>query len=103
MYVISYCPIYSIHLSLNLDNIVIFRSFQQRAVEIYKLGHFKQEHVPFFFNKTTFYQLKDAAFAVLAREKATFLAESFSVELKFTVDTLNDWFSKKIKTQIFGD
>ena len=41
--------------------------------------------------------MKDAASAVLAREKSTSLAELFSVELKFTIDTLNDWFSRIIK------
>ena len=61
------------------------------AVEIYALSQFKQEHIPFF-NKATFYQLKDAASAVLAREKSTSLTELFSVELKFTFDSLNDWF-----------
>ena len=103
LYVISYCQIYSFHPSLNLDKVVIFRSFQQAVEEIYHLNHFKQEHVPFF-NKATFYQLKDAAFAVLAWEKATSLAELFSVELKFTVDTLNDWLVfKDHKTKIFWD
>ena len=34
---------------------------------------------------------------MLPREKSTSLAELFSVELKFTVDTLNDWFSYTIK------
>ena len=71
MYVISYCQIYSFHPSLNLDKVVIFRSFQQAANEIYDISHFKHEHVPFF-NKTTFYQLKDAASAVLAPESNTF-------------------------------
>ena len=51
MYVISYCQI---HPSLNLDKIEIFRSFQQKADEIYDLSHFKHEHVPFF-DKTAFY------------------------------------------------
>ena len=46
-----------------------------------------------FLNKTTFNQLKDAASALLAHEKMTFLAELFSVELKFTIDNLKDWFS----------
>ena len=45
----------------------------------------------------TFLQLRDAATAVLAREKSTSLAELFSVELKFTIDTLNNWFSNTIK------
>ena len=100
MFVVSYRQIYSFHPSLNLNKIVIFQSFQQTAEEIYDLSHFKQEHVPFF-NKTTFYQLKDAASAVLACKKSTSLAELFSVELKFTVDTLDEWFSRIIKPKFF--
>ena len=38
---------------------------------------------------------------VLAREKFTPLAELFSVELKFTIDTLNVWFSNVIKPNFF--
>ena len=68
------------------------------AEEIYNLSHFKKEHVAFF-NKTTFQQLKNAASAVLAREKSTSLAELFSVELKFTINTLNDCFSNTIKAK----
>ena len=96
MYVVSYCQIYTFHPGLNLDKIVIFRSFQQNAEEIYDLNHFKKEHVPFF-NKRTFFQLKYAASAFLACEKSTSLAQLFSVELKFTVDSLNDWFTNVIK------
>ena len=61
---------------------------------------FSQEHIRFF-NKTTFYQLKDAASAVLACLKSTYLAELLSVELKFTVDTLNERFSRIIKPKFF--
>ena len=92
----SYCQIYSFHLSLNLDTIVIFRSLQKTAEEIYDLSHFKEEHFPNF-TKTTFYRLKDAVSAVLARKKSTSLAQLFSVELRFTAHTLNDWFSRIIK------
>ena len=45
----------------------------------------------------TYSQLKDAATAILALEKSTSLSELFSIELKFTIDTLNKWFSKLIK------
>ena len=38
---------------------------------------------------------------MLAREKSNPLAELFSVELKFTIDTLNDWFSNVIKPKFF--
>ena len=87
MFVVSYCQIYSFHPSLNLEKVVIYRSFQQSAEEIYDVNHFRQEHVAFF-DRTTFFQLKDATSAVVAREKSTSLAELFSVELKFTIDTL---------------
>ena len=89
MYVISYCHFYLYHSSLNLDKIAAFRSFQQTPDDIYELSHFKRKHEPFFLI-TTFWQLKAATDAVLARHKPTFLAELFSVELKFTVDTLNE-------------
>lgn len=46
-----------------------------------------------------FFQLKDAASAVLAHEKSTSLVELFSVELKF--DTLHDWFSYVKKPKFF--
>ena len=55
---------------------------------MYDLRHFKKEHEPYF-DQATFHHIKDAADAVLARHQSTFLAELFSVELKFFVDTLN--------------
>ena len=51
MYVISYCQICSFHPSLSLDKIVLFRSYQQTAEQIYDLSHLKNEHTAFF-NKT---------------------------------------------------
>ena len=96
MFVISYCQIYTFYPSLNLDKIVIFRSFQQSAEEMFDLSHFRREYEPFF-DKITFQQLKDATTAVFVREKSTSLAELFSVEIKFTIDTLNNWFSAMIK------
>ena len=45
IFVVSHYQIYSFHPSLNLDKIVICRSFQQTAHEIYNLSHFKREHI----------------------------------------------------------
>ena len=98
---LSCCQIYTFHLGLNLDKIVIFRSFQQNKEEIYNLSHIKKEHVPSF-NKTTFFQLKDAISAVLACEKLTSLAELVSAELKFIVNTLNDWFTNITKPKFLN-
>ena len=96
IFVVSYCKVYTFHPSLNLDKIIIFRSFQQSPEEIYDLSHFRQEHIAYF-DKVTFNQLKDATIAVLAREKSSSLSELFSVELKFTINILNNWFSNTIK------
>ena len=64
----SYCQMKSsFHPSLDLEKIVMSRSFQQSAEEIYDLSHFKQERVAFF-NRMTFHQLKDATLVVLAHE-----------------------------------
>ena len=98
MFVVSYCQIYSFPLSLNLDKIVISRSFQQSPEESYDLNHFNQKHVPFF-DRITFCQLKDATITVLAPEKSSLLAELFSAELKFTIEMLNSWFSNAIKAK----
>lgn len=47
MLVVSYCQIYSFHPQLNVDKIVIFRTFQQSLEDIYGPNHFRQEHIPF--------------------------------------------------------
>ena len=100
MYSMSYCQIFSFISALNLDKIVIYRSFQQTPQEIYNLNHLRPEHVPFF-DEVTLRQLKDAASAVLSREKFTSLAELFSVELKFSIDALKAWFNRIIKPEFF--
>ena len=100
MFVISYCVKFTFNRTLNFDKIVIFRSFQQSINELYDISHFKNEHVPFF-DRVLLGQLKDAASAVASREKCPILAEMFSIELKFTIDTLKGWFSKLIKPKCF--
>ena len=81
----SYCMIFSFNKALNYDTIVIFRSFQQSANQLYDISHFKQEHFPFF-DHVTLRQLKDAASAVLFTEKCSSLAGMFCIELKITID-----------------
>ena len=95
MFVVSYCQIYSFHPSLNIDKIVVFRGFQQIPEETYDLNHFRQEHIPYF-DRITFFSAKRCP----CREKSTSLAELFSIELKFTIDTLNNWFSNTIKLKL---
>ena len=42
-------------------------------------------------------QMKDAATIVFNREKTTAFSELFTIELKFTIDTLVNWFNSVIK------
>ena len=100
MYVVSCCMIVSFNPSLNFDKMVIYKSYQQTAVELYGISHFQQEHVPFF-NQVTLRRLKDAASAVAFKEKCTSLAEMFCIELKFTIDSLKLWFNKITKPRSY--
>ena len=83
---------------LKLDKTVICRRFQQNAEEIYSLDHFSQDHVRYF-DAVTFNQLKDTATNVLIKQRSTSLSETFSVELKFTRDTLTKWFNGVFKSK----
>ena len=98
MFVISYCHIYAFDLDLNIDKIVIFRSFQQTEDEIYNLSHFSQDHVKYF-DKITFLQLKHLAANVLNKLQSTSLSEMFFTELKFTIDVLVKWFNDVLKSR----
>ena len=55
-----------------------------------------------YFDSVTFNQLKDVATNVLVKQKSTPLSELFSIELKFTVDTLVKWFNDVFKSKFRG-
>ena len=71
MFVVSYCQIYYLHPSLNLDKIVVFWSFRQKAEEICDLSHFKQEHVAYF-DRTAFFSTKRCSFSCVSTWKINF-------------------------------
>ena len=102
MYVVRYCMVVAFHPDLKIPRLMIFRSYDQNQNALTLLSHFDALEFNFFkdpeiFNKTTLKQLEAAAFSVQNREKNTALADMFSIELKFTVDCLKSWFSKKHK------
>ena len=102
MYVVSYWMVVAFHPDLKIPRLMIFRSYDQNQNVLTSLSQFQTLEFNFFedpenFNKTTLKQLEAAAFSVQNREKNTALAEMFSIELKFTVDCLKSWFSKKYK------
>lgn len=102
MYVVSYCIIIAFHPELDIPRLYIYRSYDQTYNQLTSLVHFEIVQNNFFehkqnFNPKTLEQLKDAAFAVLNREKNTALAEMFSIELKFNANCLKFWFNKNKK------
>ena len=102
MYVVSYCIIIAFHPELDIPRLYIYRSYDQTYNQLTSLVHFEIVQNNFFehkqnFNPKTLEQLKDAAFAVLNREKNTALAEMFSIELKFNANCLKFWFNKTRK------
>ena len=80
MFVISYSQIYAFHPDINIDEIVIFHSFQPTEDEIYCLNHFSQEHVKYF-DQVTFKESKDSVGNVLNKTKLILLSEMFSTVL----------------------
>ena len=80
MFVISYSQIYAFHPDINIDEIVIFHSFQPTEDEIYCLNHFSQEHVKYF-DQVTFKESKDSVGNVLNKTKLILLSEMFCTVL----------------------
>ena len=83
---------------VKLDEIIIVHRFQQTEEEIYSLYYFSQAHVSYF-DGVAFNQPTDAAAKILRIEKSTSLSEPFSIELKYTTDTLVKWFNVIFKSR----
>ena len=73
IFVLSYCLVYSSHPDLKLDEMVIYKSFQQNFEEICSLDQFSREYVKFF-DPVTLDQMKDAATNALVCQKSTSLS-----------------------------
>ena len=102
MFVVSCCIAVAFHPDLNIPRLFICRSYDQDRSKLTSLIHFETVQSNFFdfkenFNMKTLYQLQNAALAVENREENTSLAETFSIELKFTVDCLKFWFERNRK------
>ena len=76
-------------------------SKDNRKSNLYNLYHFQKEYISYF-DGVTCQQLKDTATSLLVHEKSASLSELFSVELKFTIDTLNKWFKSGFKSKFLA-
>ena len=97
--------IIAFHPSIKLPRISIFKSFDQNKNDLQSISHFQVIEYDFFntekecFNRTTLKQLQQAAYSISQKEKNTSFAETFNIELKFTVDCIKNWFSFNLKSR----
>ena len=98
MYVLSYCIIIAFHPKLDIERIVIFRSFQQYQDLNFDLSHLKDQMLQFV-DPVMLNQLKDTCLKVYNKECSFAVSEIFFVELKFTIDLLVKWFHQTYKSR----
>ena len=78
MYVVSYCLIFAFHPKLDLDRILVYRSFQRTQDQLFYLNHLKPKMLQFF-DKVPLNQLKDAGLKVYSKQPCFALSEMCSV------------------------
>ena len=87
MYAVSYIIIFEFYPALNIDQIIIGRSFGHSPNILTRLNYLTHEQLLFKNNKTLL-QLRDCATNVAAKNNLLAISEMFSTELKFASDCL---------------
>ena len=87
MYPISYCQIFAFHPKLNIEGIVIFKSYHQTKEQLLGASHLNEKVIQSI-DSITLNQLKDCMVNVFNKKSKSAISEMFSVELKFTIDCL---------------
>ena len=100
MYAIIYCLIFAFHPKLDIDRIVIYRTFQQTQDQLFDLSHLKSQMLQFL-DKVMLNRLKDASLKVYLKQSCFALSEMCSLELKFTIDLLVKWFYSIYEMRVF--
>ena len=95
MFVVSYVIIVAFNPELNLDRIIIQRSF---AHPIEQLTSFTREQITCI-DQSLIKMLKDMAFEVAKRRCKNSIGQMFSIESALVKKTLLKWFNQKFKCQ----
>ena len=83
------------HPSLNIEKILVVRSFNHTFEQLNDVSYLRDEILPFIDPITT-RQLRDCAAAVFTKKQNYSLSEMFSCELKFVIDLLTKWLAEKL-------
>ena len=98
MFIVSYIMIVAFHPELELDRIVIQRSYAHSIEQLTSLNYFTQEQIHFL-DHTLIKMLKDMAFNVSKRNCKNSMGQMFCIESALVKKTLLKWFNKKYKQQ----
>ena len=96
MFVVSDVMIVAFHPKLNLDRIIIQRSYAYSLEELTTLNYFTIKQLSFV-DSSLIKMLKDMAFEVAKRKCKNSIGKMFSIESALVKKTLLNWFNLEIK------
>ena len=99
MFVVSYVMIVAFHPELELDCIIIQRSYAHSIKQLTSLDYFIQEQLKFI-DSSLINILKDQAFHVVKRRCKNSIGQMFSIESALVKKALLKWFNQKFKRQL---
>ena len=99
MFVVSYVMILAFHPELELDCIIIQRSYAHSIKQLTSLDYFIQEQLKFI-DSSLINILKDQAFHVVKRRCKNSIGQMFSIESALVKKALLKWFNQKFKRQL---
>ena len=98
MFVVSYIIIVTFHPALNLDRIMIQRSYAHSIDQLTSLNYFSDDQMKFN-NLEIIRQLKDIAIDVSKRKCKNMMGQMFCIKTALVKKTPLAWFNKKYKSQ----
>ena len=96
MFFVSYVFIAAFHQALNLNRIIIQRSYLHSLEELTTIKYLNDDQMKFI-DLQTLNQLKDIEIDVSKRQCKNTMGQMFCVETAFVKKTLLEWFNKKFK------
>ena len=97
-FVVSYVMVIAFNLELNLDIIIIQRSFAHSVEQLTSLDYFTREQINCI-DQSLIKMLKEMAFEVAKRRCKNSIGQMFSIESALVKKTLLKWFNQKFKRQ----
>ena len=99
MFVVSYTLIFAFHPKLNLNRVIMQRSFGHSLLKLATIDYLTEDQLKFV-DKDSINQLKDGAINVSERRCQNAIAQMFAVELKFASSSELKLFTKMVQQKI---